>query len=167
MKRIFQQNSRVSLLPKQISAARLRDVFIDDASFQCSLRSVSEYANSDEFLTHCNELTGLTEHLRRSAVVQNWNEHWRLAYEAHLLSRRIRLRLGNPFRVSIELRQELAELFVNVAGAIEPSVTAPAGCSSIDVLADNLRIRADHLLHPEKTEQEVLGLSRDENEPQN
>jgi len=104
------------------------------------------------------ELEGLSEHLRMSASAANTTLHFHHADRADRLSKRIRLGFGNLFKVSLELREEIAQLFLSIAEVIDPSVTGPRDrLASTALFADNLRTRADHLVHPEKVEKELLG----------
>ena len=104
------------------------------------------------------ELEGLSEHLRMSATAGNTTLHFQHADQADRLSRRIRLGIGNPFNVTLQLREEIAQLFQSIAEVIDPSVTGPRDrLASTALFADNLRTRADHLINPEKVERELFG----------
>lgn len=103
------------------------------------------------------EFQSMVAQLRSSAINREQELHANQAIDACRLSRRIRLRLGNPYELSEGTKQKIIMLFGDCARNIDLSL--PFDDEALDYITkckENINSRAYFIEHPEKLEEELL-----------
>jgi hypothetical protein len=104
------------------------------------------------------EFSDLSQKLQITSDAGDATSHFEATIAACRLSRRIRLKLGNLWRLSGNVRERVTDLFSDCADKINLDLDfGDERKPHVEHAKANITTRVEHIEHPEKVEEELLG----------